>query len=84
MIRSWRGGVAIVTVLACTLFTCFAGASGAAILTLGALVMPLLATAGLEDPDALGLVTAAGLPDIILAGLLPALFVLVVILIWSY
>ncbi len=73
-----RGGAAIVTVLACTFFTCFTGASGVAILTLGALVMPLLATAGLEDRDALGLVTAAGLPGIILAPALPLLLYAIV------
>jgi len=73
-----RGGATIVTVLACTFFTCFTGASGVAILTLGALVMPLLATAGLKDRDALGLVTAAGLPGIILAPALPLLLYAIV------
>lgn len=73
-----RGGAAIVTILACTFFTCFTGASGVAILTLGALVMPLLATAGLKDRDALGFVTAAGLPGIILAPALPLLLYAIV------
>ncbi len=73
-----RGGAAIVTALACTFFTCFTGASGVAILTLGALVMPLLASAGLKDRDALGFVTAAGLPGIILAPALPLLLYAIV------
>lgn len=74
----FRGGAAIVTALACTFFTCFTGASGVAILTLGALVMPLLAGAGMRDRDALGFVTAAGLPGVILAPALPLLLYAIV------
>lgn len=74
----FRGGAAIVTALACTFFTCFTGASGVAILTLGALVMPLLAAAGMRDRDALGYVTAAGLPGVILAPALPLLLYAIV------
>ncbi len=74
----FRGGAAIVTALACTFFTCFTGASGVAILTLGALVMPLLVGAGMRDRDALGFVTAAGLPGVILAPALPLLLYAIV------
>jgi len=73
-----RGGAAIVTVLACTFFTCFTGASGVAILTLGGLVMPLLLNAGVPARGALGLVTAAGLPGVLLMPALPLLLYAIV------
>lgn len=73
-----KGGAAIVTVLACTFFTCFTGASGVAILTLGGLVMPLLLQSGFRQERALGLVTAAGLPGVILMPALPLLLYAIV------
>jgi C4-dicarboxylate transporter, DctM subunit len=66
-----RGGAAIVTVLACVFFTSFTGASGATVLALGGLVMPLLLAAGYAPRPALGLVTAAGLPGTLLMPALP-------------
>jgi tripartite ATP-independent transporter DctM subunit len=66
-----RGGAALVTVFACTFFTCFTGASGVTILALGGLVMPLLAAASYSQRPALGLVTAAGLPGVLLMPALP-------------
>jgi tripartite ATP-independent transporter DctM subunit len=73
-----RGGAALVAVLACTFFTCFTGASGVTILALGGLVMPLLASAGYRPRDALGLVTGAGLPGVILMPALPLLLYAIV------
>lgn len=73
-----RGGAAIVTVLACTFFTCFTGASGVTILALGGLVMPLLASAGYRPKDALALITGAGLPGVILMPALPLLLYAIV------
>jgi tripartite ATP-independent transporter DctM subunit len=73
-----RGGAALVAVLACTFFTCFTGASGVTILALGGLVMPLLAGAGYRPRDALGLVTGAGLPGVILLPALPLLLYAIV------
>jgi tripartite ATP-independent transporter DctM subunit len=73
-----RGGAAIVTVLACTFFTCFTGASGVTILALGGLVMPLLGAAGYKPKDALALVTGAGLPGVILMPALPLLLYAIV------
>lgn len=66
-----RGGAAIVSVLACTFFTCFTGASGVTILALGGLVMPLLLGSGYGQRPALGLVTAGGLPGVLLIPALP-------------
>ena len=74
----FRGGAAIVTVLACTFFTCFTGASGVTILALGGLVMPLLAGAGYANRNALGLVTAAGLPGVLLLPALPLILYAIV------
>lgn len=74
----YRGGAAIVTVLACTFFTCFTGASGVTILALGGLVMPLLAGAGYANRNALGLVTAAGLPGVLLMPALPLILYAIV------
>jgi len=73
-----RGGAAIVTILACTFFTCFTGASGVTILALGGLVMPLLAGAGYSPKHALGLVTAAGLPGVLLMPALPLILYAIV------
>lgn len=73
-----RGGAALVTVLACTFFTCFTGASGVTILALGGLVMPLLGAADYRPKDALALVTGAGLPGVILMPALPLLLYAIV------
>jgi tripartite ATP-independent transporter DctM subunit len=75
---SWRGGPAIVTVLACTFFTSFTGASGATVLALGGLVMPLLISSGYAERRALGLATAAGLPGTILMPALPLILYAIV------
>jgi C4-dicarboxylate transporter DctM subunit len=73
-----RGGAAIVTVLACTFFTSFTGASGVTILALGGLVMPLLLSSGYASKPALGLVTAAGLPGTLLMPSLPLILYAIV------
>jgi tripartite ATP-independent transporter DctM subunit len=67
----YRGGAAIVTVLACTFFTCFTGASGVAIVAIGGLAMPLLLAAGYRDRSALALITGGGLPGVLLFPALP-------------
>ena len=56
----FRGGPAIVTVLACAFFTSFTGASGVTILALGGLLMPVLMGAGYSERSTLGLVTGSG------------------------
>jgi len=73
-----RGGAAIITIVACTFFTCFTGASGVTILALGGLVMPLLAGAGYSNKNALGLVTGAGLPGVLLMPALPLILYAIV------
>jgi tripartite ATP-independent transporter DctM subunit len=66
-----RGGAALVTVLACTFFTSFTGASGVTVLALGGLALPILLANGYGERRALGLVTAAGLPGTLLLPALP-------------
>ena len=73
-----RGGAVIATVLACTFFTSFTGASGVTVLALGGLAMPLLLASGYSSKRALGLVTAAGLPGTLLMPALPLILYAIV------
>ncbi|TAK39742.1 MAG: hypothetical protein EPN19_01995 [Betaproteobacteria bacterium] len=57
-----RGHAVIATVMFCTFFACFTGASGVTIAALGGLAAPLLGATGLLQPESLGLVTATGSP----------------------
>lgn len=57
---SLRGGPAIITTLVCAFFTSFTGASGATILALGGVLMPVLASAKYSERSSLGLLTGAG------------------------
>ncbi|MBK8477644.1 MAG: TRAP transporter large permease subunit [Opitutaceae bacterium] len=54
------GGPAIVTTLVCAFFTSFTGASGATILALGGVLMPVLLAAKYSERSSLGLLTGAG------------------------
>jgi tripartite ATP-independent transporter DctM subunit len=54
------GGLAIVVLVACALFTAFTGASGVTIVALGALLYPALMQDGYQDKFSLGLVTTSG------------------------
>jgi C4-dicarboxylate transporter, DctM subunit len=60
LLGQFRGGPAIVTVLACAFFTSFTGASGVTILALGGLLMPVLRGAGYSERSTLGLLTGSG------------------------
>ncbi len=57
---SLHGGPAIATVLVCAFFTSFTGASGATILALGGVLMPVLLAAHYSEQSSLGLLTGAG------------------------
>jgi tripartite ATP-independent transporter DctM subunit len=54
------GGLAIVAVFVCALFTTFTGASGVTILALGGIIFPALIQEGYPKGFSLGLVTASG------------------------
>ena len=60
LLGQFRGGPAIVTVLACAFFTSFTGASGVTILALGGLLMPVLIGAGYSERSTVGLLTGSG------------------------
>lgn len=65
------GGLAIVAIVACALFTAFTGASGVTIVALGALLYPALRQAGYGERYSLGLVTSAGSLGLLFAPSLP-------------
>jgi C4-dicarboxylate transporter DctM subunit len=65
------GGIAIVGLVACALFTAFTGASGVTIVAMGALLYPALRAAGFDERFNLGLVTSAGSLGLLFAPSLP-------------
>jgi C4-dicarboxylate transporter, DctM subunit len=65
------GGLAIVALLACALFTAFTGASGVTIVALGALLYPALRQAGYPERFNLGLITTSGSLGLLFAPSLP-------------
>ncbi len=65
------GGLAIVSLVVCALFTAFTGASGITIIALGALLYPALAEAGYDERFNLGLITASGSLGLLFAPSLP-------------
>ena len=67
----FRGGAGLATVVVCTFFTSFTGASGVTILALGGLLLPLLTYSGYSRKTALGLITAGGTPGVMLMPALP-------------
>jgi len=65
------GGLAIVSIIACALFTAFTGASGVTIVALGALLYPALKEAGYSENFTLGLLTSSGSLGLLFAPALP-------------
>lgn len=65
------GGVAIVAIGACAIFTAFTGGSGVTIIALGAALYPALIKAGYEERFSLGLITSAGCLGLLFAPSLP-------------
>ena len=65
------GGLAIIALATCAIFTAFTGASGVTIIALGALLYPALKQAGYPDNFNLGLVTTSGSLGLLFAPSLP-------------
>jgi tripartite ATP-independent transporter DctM subunit len=65
------GGLAIISLVACALFTAFTGASGVTIIALGALLYPALKQAGYDERFNLGLITSSGSLGLLFAPSLP-------------
>ncbi len=72
------GGLALVALTACALFTAFTGASGVTIVALGALLVPALRQAGYPERFTLGLVTTSGSLGLLFAPSLPLILYAVV------
>ncbi|MDY6822823.1 MAG: TRAP transporter large permease subunit [Thermodesulfobacteriota bacterium] len=67
------GGLAIVTVVVCTIFTAITGASGITILACGGILLPALTSNRYNERFSLGLLTAAGSSGILFVPSLPIL-----------
>ncbi|MDJ0777550.1 MAG: TRAP transporter large permease subunit [Gammaproteobacteria bacterium] len=65
------GGLAIVAIFVCALFTAFTGASGITIVALGGLLYPALKQAGYSENFNLGLLTSSGSLGLLFAPSLP-------------
>jgi C4-dicarboxylate transporter, DctM subunit len=65
------GGLAIVSIVACALFTAFTGASGVTIVALGALLYPALTKEGYSEKFSLGLLTSSGSLGLLFAPAVP-------------
>jgi tripartite ATP-independent transporter DctM subunit len=72
------GGMAIVALTACALFTAFTGASGVTIVALGALLYPALSQSGYRENFGLGLVTTSGSLGLLFAPALPLILYAVI------
>jgi tripartite ATP-independent transporter DctM subunit len=72
------GGLALVSLVACALFTAFTGASGVTIVALGALLLPALTRAGYSERFGLGLVTTSGSLGLLFAPALPLILYAVI------
>jgi tripartite ATP-independent transporter DctM subunit len=65
------GGLAIVTILTCAVFTVFTGASGVTIIALGGVLMPALVRAGYPKRFAMGLIAGTGSVGLLFIPALP-------------
>lgn len=54
------GGLAVVSLLVCAIFTAFTGASGVTIFALGGLLLPALLQDGYKEKFSMGLITSSG------------------------
>lgn len=72
------GGLGLVALTACALFTAFTGASGVTIIALGALLYPALRQAGYGENFGLGLVTTSGSLGLLFAPSLPLILYAIV------
>jgi tripartite ATP-independent transporter DctM subunit len=72
------GAIAVVTVLVCTFFTTFTGASGVTIVALGGILLPALLAEKYPRPFSLGLLTASGSLGLLFPPCLPVILYAVV------
>lgn len=67
------GGIAVVTVIVCTFFTTFTGASGVTIVALGGILMPALLAERYPERFSLGLITSSGSLGLLFPPCLPVI-----------
>ena len=72
------GGLAVIVIAVCALFTTFTGGSGVTIIAVGGLVYPMLREDGYSEGFSLGLVTAAGSLGLLFPPSLPVILYSVV------
>ncbi len=65
------GGLAIVTIMTCALFTVFTGASGVTIIALGGVLMPALVKHGYPERFSMGLIAGTGSVGLLFPPALP-------------
>jgi tripartite ATP-independent transporter DctM subunit len=72
------GGLAVIVIAVCALFTTFTGGSGITVIAVGGLVLPMLRQDGYPEGFSLGLVTAAGSLGLLFPPSLPVILYSVV------
>ncbi len=72
------GGMALIVIAVCALFTTFTGGSGITVIAIGGLVLPMLLADGYPERFSLGLVTAAGSLGLLFPPSLPVILYSVV------
>jgi tripartite ATP-independent transporter DctM subunit len=72
------GGLAVIVIAVCALFTTFTGGSGITVIAIGGLVLPMLVKDGYPEGFSLGLVTAAGSLGLLFPPSLPVILYSVV------
>lgn len=72
------GGLAVVSLLACTLLTAFTGASGVTLVALGGLLLPALRADGYGERFSLGLLTTGGNTGVLFVPSLPLILYAVI------
>jgi tripartite ATP-independent transporter DctM subunit len=72
------GGLAVIVIAVCALFTTFTGGSGITVIAIGGLVLPMLLRDGYPEDFSLGLVTAAGSLGLLFPPSLPVILYSVV------
>ncbi len=81
--RAWlgwfHGGLAMVALFTCALFTAFTGASGVTIVALGALLFPAMTQSGYREKFSLGLITTSGSLGLLFAPSLPLILYAVIV-----
>jgi tripartite ATP-independent transporter DctM subunit len=72
------GGLAVIVIAVCALFTTFTGGSGITVIAIGGLVLPMLLAEGYPEGFSIGLVTAAGSLGLLFPPSLPVILYSVV------